>query len=581
MYTQAPKIAQGASNRQVFCGVSAARPRSRFLHMFLVTTFPAMRREFRSEGGRAGLALFLHSGRWKNGDRQRSFRGVALSCPRVISARGNSKPVTTFPAMRREFRSEGGRAGLALFLHSGRWKNGDRQRSFRGVALSCPRVISARGNSKPVTTFPAMRREFRSEGGRAGLALFLHSGRWKNGDRQRSFRGVALSCPRVISARGNSKPVTTFPAMRREFRSEGGRVGLALFLQSGRWKNGDRQRSFRGVALSCPRVISARGNSKPVTTFPAMRREFRSEGGRVGLALFLHSGRWKNGDRQRSFRGVALSCPRVISARGNSKPVTTFPAMRREFRSEGGRVQRSFRGVALSCPRVISARGNSKPVTTFPAMRREFRSEGGRVGLALFLHSGRWKNGDRQRSFRGVALSCPRVISARGNSKPVTTFPAMRREFRSEGGRVGLALFLHSGRWKNGDRQRSFRGVALSCPRVISARGNSQPVTTFPAMRREFRSEGGRAGLALFLHSGRWKNGDRQRSFRGVARSCPRVISARGNSKPVTTFPAMRREFRSEGGRVGLALFLHSGRWKNGDRQRSFRISSRFAWPCT
>ena len=38
-------------------------------------------------------------------------------------------------------------------------------------------------------------------------------------------------------------------------------------------------------------------------------------------------GRWKNGDRRRSFRSGAVSWSPLISACGNSKPVTTFPAV--------------------------------------------------------------------------------------------------------------------------------------------------------------------------------------------------------------------------------------------------------------
>ena len=54
----------------------------------------------------------------------------------------------------------------------------------------------------------------------------------------------------------------------------------------GRWKNGDRQRSFRSEGVSWSPCGFACGNSKPVTTFPAGRRGFRGS---------IFSGRWKNG----------------------------------------------------------------------------------------------------------------------------------------------------------------------------------------------------------------------------------------------------------------------------------------------
>jgi len=54
----------------------------------------------------------------------------------------------------------------------------------------------------------------------------------------------------------------------------------------GRWKNGDRQRSFRSAGVSWSPCGFACGNSKPVTTFPAGRRGFRGS---------IFSGRWKNG----------------------------------------------------------------------------------------------------------------------------------------------------------------------------------------------------------------------------------------------------------------------------------------------
>jgi hypothetical protein len=348
--------------------------------------------------------VLRRSSRWKNGDRQRSFRSESFSrspqdfdvrkfeaCHHISSYVNGIPRDCHIPAG--PLAAAASHTGAFWFQtfsrgvlrRSSRWKNGDRQRSFRSEGLSrspqdfdvrkfeaCHHISSYVNGIPRDCHIPAG--PLAAAASHTGAFWFQtfsrgvlrRSSRWKNGDRQRSFRSEGLSrSPQDFDVRKFeachhiSSYVNGIP---RDCHIPAGPLAAAashtgafwfqtfsrgVLRRSSRWKNGDRQRSFRSEGLSrSPQDFDVRKFeachhiSSYVNGIP---RDCHIPAGPLAAAashtgafwfqtfsrgVLRRSSRWKNGDRQRSFRSEGLSrVPRRISTCGNSKPVTTFPAM--------------------------------------------------------------------------------------------------------------------------------------------------------------------------------------------------------------------------------------------------------------